>query len=154
MHLAVQTTQTKSPEKPRKPTTKPVNNLPASPVNTILTYLFAAVCIASMNPASKTISFRLSSEHYALLEQAGEATQSSPGEVARARLLASFTSESGQGDFDRRLHLIEGFLRDLRHDLPLVARALLLSSAAAGKDKSFTPETAEAWARENLHSTE
>ena len=112
-----------------------------------------AVSNAVSNTVSKTVSFRLTPDHYALLEIQANTTGISPGEVARARLIETFTAGSSLKDFEQRLEKIIGQLTDLRHDVPLVTQALLISTNAVRPDPSFTSAMAETWVRENLRST-
>lgn len=120
-----------------------------------------------MSTTSRTVSFRLGPDHYGRLKELGDAVDKSPGDFARLQLLEHLdgddrmaelterltrmekllTGDAGRAEMMERFTRIENSLADVRHDLPLTARALLI---AAGQRAACTPEAAEKWAQENL----
>ena len=97
-----------------------------------------------MSTTSRTISFRIGSDHYERLAATAAADNKSPGDFARLRLLESLDGDGGRGELVAYLDRLARAVADIRHDLPLTTRALLI---AAGRQ---SPDTAERWARENL----
>ena len=96
---------------------------------------------------SQTISFRVSNEHYDRLVALSEAESSSVGDFARNRLISSLETASIMGNIDSRLEMLEMALADVRHDLPIVLQALLISSS---NGKPISEKTASELARKKL----
>jgi len=103
----------------------------------------------TVNPNSKTVSFRLHEHHFKRLEELAAMSHKSPGDEARSRLITALEEDERLLAFRKQLTDLEAHMADLKHDLALSVQTLLI---AATQGRKLSPKEAETWVRENLRS--